>query len=275
MREKLTVLRGSRILQNALVWGLAALVTAILGVLARRDGPRIGEVPLLSPHGRLYWLVALVSAVLVGGVAQWQQRQQGAHAAEEEPIAWIAPALTILAASLVLAAYAESVRAVVVIVLGVVLLLAWHTVTHFLLGAANMQQQSVGQLGHTLFVHFLALILLAMIYVQKLRSLYSAVAIVAVVSALAFLAMQGVSHPRERRLLYAVLTGLVLGETTWALNYWRATGWLGGAVLFVCFYFITGLILAHLERALRFRDVVEYGGVALLAFGILTWAILR
>ena len=275
MREKLMLLRNIRVLRHALVWGMATLVTAILGILARRDGPRIGEVPVLSPYGRLYWLVALVSLVLVGGVAQWQQRQRGEHGSDEESVAWIAPVLTILAATLVLAAYAESIRALVVVVLGVVFLLVWHTLTHLLLAVENVQQRSLGQVGHTLFVHLLALILLAMIYVQKLRSLYSAVAILVVTSMLSFLAMQGVSHPRERRLLYAILTGLILGETTWALNYWRATGWLGGAVLFVCFYFITGLILAHLERALQVRDVVEYGGVALLAFGILTWAILR
>ncbi|WP_038039006.1 hypothetical protein [Thermorudis peleae] len=275
MREKLMLLRNIRVLRHALVWGMATLITVILGILARRDGPRIGEVPLLSPYGRLYWLVALVSLVLVGGVAQWQQRQRDEHELGEEPVAWIAPVLTILAATLVLAAYAESIRALVVVVLGVVFLLIWHTLTHRLLAVENLQQRLLGQLGHTLFVHLLALILLAMIYVQKLRSLYSAVAIVVVTSMLSFLAMQGVSHPRERRLLYAILTGLILGETTWALNYWRATGWLGGAVLFVCFYFITGLILAHLERALQVRDVVEYGGVALLAFGILTWAILR
>ena len=62
--------------------------------------------------------------------------------------------------------------------------------------------------------------------------------------------------------------GVILGEVTWALNYWPLTGWTGGALLLIAFYLVAGLILAQVGEGLRRRDLLEYGAVAALAFAI-------
>jgi hypothetical protein len=55
-----------------------------------------------------------------------------------------------------------------------------------------------------------------------------------------------------------------------ALNWWQTHGWTGGAVLLVCFYVISGVLLARTQRTvLRTRDLVEFGAVSLVALVIL------
>jgi len=61
---------------------------------------------------------------------------------------------------------------------------------------------------------------------------------------------------------------MILGEITWALNYWPLTGWTGGAILLIAFYLIAGLILAQVRAGLRRRDILEYGSIAAVAFAI-------
>jgi hypothetical protein len=41
---------------------------------------------------------------------------------------------------------------------------------------------------------------------------------------------------------------VILGEITWALNYWPLTGWTGGAVLLIAFYLVAGLLLAQCAK---------------------------
>ena len=67
----------------------------------------------------------------------------------------------------------------------------------------------------------------------------------------------------------------MLGEITWVLNYWRATGWTGGAALLIFFYLIAGLILNQLRGGVSSRDLAEYGGVSAVAFAIVAVAVLR
>jgi hypothetical protein len=76
-----------------------------------------------------------------------------------------------------------------------------------------------------------------------------------------------------RRLVYALIGGLLLGQVTWVLNYWKATGWTGGAALLVFFYFAGGLILSELREGVRVREIVEYGAIGALAFGIVVFSL--
>ncbi|MDQ7029161.1 MAG: hypothetical protein Q9O62_04970 [Ardenticatenia bacterium] len=64
---------------------------------------------------------------------------------------------------------------------------------------------------------------------------------------------------------YSAIIGLLLGELIWVLNYWRISGLMGGTLLMVGFYFLTGLAQLELRGRLSRRLVAEYAGVALLA----------
>jgi hypothetical protein len=75
----------------------------------------------------------------------------------------------------------------------------------------------------------------------------------------------------RRTLLYASVTGIGVGEVTWALNYWPLNGLQGGAFLLAVYYFVTGILTYALHARLRLRVTLEYGvitlaGLLLIAF---------
>ncbi|MCS7051425.1 MAG: hypothetical protein NZL87_07410, partial [Thermomicrobium sp.] len=93
---------------------------------------------------------------------------------------------------------------------------------------------------------------------------------------IAFLQLtEGEDIQLDRRILYAMTGGLVLAEATWVLNYWPATGWIGGAALLAVFHFLAGLLLARSERTLSWRTALEYGSTTALALAVIVWGMLR
>ena len=76
-----------------------------------------------------------------------------------------------------------------------------------------------------------------------------------------------------RRVVYAVVGALIVGQATWVINYWSATGWTGGAFLLAVFYLVAGLSAAQLRDRVQAFDVVEFGGVALVAIAIVSAAV--
>jgi hypothetical protein len=112
-----------------------------------------------------------------------------------------------------------------------------------------------------------------MIYINKYRSVFSASA-VALICFLLLLQMTDGEHASlVRRIVYAVVGALVVGQVTWVINYWSATGWTGGAFLLAVFYLVAGLSAAQLRDRVQAFDVVEFGGVALVAIAIVSAAV--
>jgi hypothetical protein len=73
----------------------------------------------------------------------------------------------------------------------------------------------------------------------------------------------------RRTLIYAGVTGVGVGEVTWALNYWPLNGLQGGAFLLAVYYFTTGVLTYALHTRLTKRVTLEYGIVALLGLVVL------
>lgn len=67
-----------------------------------------------------------------------------------------------------------------------------------------------------------------------------------------------------RRVLLAVAVGAVVAELTWALGYWSVVWYVGGAVLWLAFYVLSGIVEHGAAGLLDRRIVVEYGLVALV-----------
>lgn len=269
------------------VLGLASgAALALLGVVAQRTGPVLGSVPIIDAPGRTYWLATVLLALACGLAYQLADRtvafarltaaarQVRYDPVPDVPLAWVLPFVTFLAGAALLSVY-HSVNAIAAVALGTFLtLVAGMGARHYLYDS-DERVRDYARVVHTLVVHTVALVVLAMVYINKLRSLYSGTAVLLLAGLLLLQLTEGEDIPLDRRLLYAVVGGLVLGEITWALNYWRATGWLGGAVLLVFFYLLAGVVLIHVQRGVRRRDVLEYGAVASVAFSVLVWATLR
>jgi hypothetical protein len=161
-------------------------------------------------------------------------------------------------------------------VLGGVALFALTTatiVTHYHLRDEREGARALASVVLAFTTYASAFFLLTMIYSNKWRSMYSATAIALAATLILLQMTDGEEVAWLRRLLYALVGGLLLGQVTWALNYWAATGWSGGALLLVLFYLCAGLITQHSRNTLTRRVLVEYLVVAALAFGMVTAAV--
>ena len=123
---------------------------------------------------------------------------------------------------------------------------------------------------HTLVVHAIAFLALSAVYINKIDTIISA-PLVGILSGILILeALERGVISRPTRVLYAVLGGMVMAEIMVVLNWWPTHGWTGGAVLLVCFYLVSGVLVARAQRSLlTSRDLIEYGAVSAIALFIL------
>ncbi len=108
-----------------------------------------------------------------------------------------------------------------------------------------------------------ALVLFLLVYRTRARSLISATLVTVVSALLALELLRGSQRPLRDVALYALVTGVILGETTWALNYWRTTGYKASLVLLLIFYLVVSLGQQSLLGRLTRRILLEYAAVTL------------
>ncbi|MBC7226231.1 MAG: hypothetical protein H5T61_03245 [Thermoflexales bacterium] len=122
------------------------------------------------------------------------------------------------------------------------------------------------RLGLNVLAYLLALLFFYLIYRTRARSLVTATEVTLVAFFIA-LDLLGVAETRAARVvLYSAVIGLVVGEATWALNYWRLDNWTASLLLLLFFYLATGI--AHQYLLDRLKPTV------LLEFGLVTAAVL-
>lgn len=118
-------------------------------------------------------------------------------------------------------------------------------------------------------VYLLALALLIALFGARLRSLLSASGVLLLCTGLSLELYRHAEERAGRIWLYALLTGLVMGELTWGLNYTRFSGRAGGALLLLAFYLLSGLVQQHLWARLTRRVILEYAAVGLAGLAVL------
>jgi hypothetical protein len=123
--------------------------------------------------------------------------------------------------------------------------------------------------GLSLLTYLVAFTLYGAIYVNKLRSVYSATAVLIVTAFLVFQLLHGGEKNTKQVTIYALVAGLILGETTWALNYWSVSGLIGGTFLLFVLYVVAGLLSSHLNGTLSRRVISEFGLVSAAGFALI------
>lgn len=274
---------GWIVIRTVLLALLFAGLVAGVGWLGDQLEVGPGRVPIWSPDGRRYWLagflLAGITAVvyrLLDNPPETQQFKHGpfepSYSAGEIATNWVLPTLVVLSAVSLLGVY----RGTTALIFGAAITILGLTIgpiaRHLMVVAGDAGRERA-RIVFTLLIHGVAFLTLAMIYIHKVRSLFSATAVLIVTVLLLIALTEGEDHVFVRRLVYALVGGIMLGQVTWGLNYWQATGWTGGAVLLVCFYLYGGIILTHLRRGVEVRDVVEYGAVSTVAFGIVVYSV--
>lgn len=115
------------------------------------------------------------------------------------------------------------------------------------------------RLGLNVLAYLLALVFFYLIYRTRARSLVTATEVTLVAFLLA-LDLLGVAETRAAQVvLYSAVIGLVVGEATWALNYWRLDNWTASLLLLLFFYLATGIAQQYLLDRLKPAVLLEFG----------------
>ena len=276
MQARLQSIEHQAAYRRALLLSLPfAAALAALAAWASTRTVTTGTILLFDPAHFAFWLVgfilAVVAGVVTGRFALLARPDESGLAprlaAPTLPTTSLLPAVTVFGAVLLISIYHNALLILIAPLLfapllGAVLIARYH------LEDESGQARRMARTAHVLLTHGVAFLVLATIYINKVRSLLSATAVAVIVCLLLVQIADGERFPAERRLIYGLVGGMILGEITWALNYWPLTGWTGGAILLIAFYLIAGLILAQIREGLRRRDILEYGIIAAVAFAI-------
>jgi hypothetical protein len=185
---------------------------------------------------------------------------------------WILPGL----ATLALARFLPQSSNLLYWLIGLVAgggILAWLILANYymidaLAQDANQRMAGIARGGLDLITYLLALIFFTVIYRTRLRSLITATQVTIVASLLSLSILRNERRRIFQVFLYSGLIGLILGETTWALNYWRANALTVGVLLMLLFYVFVGLVQQYMRQRLNRRVVIEFLGVTILGIGI-------
>lgn len=182
-------------------------------------------------------------------------------------VMWTVPALTVLLAAL--AVPLAPSRLIWVggilatgLVLGLIMTAEYHTIDPQDTRFASSQTVLEGM------IYILALASFIIVYSAKSRSLLSATILFLVTSLLALARLRITGHSLSTTRVYALATGLVIGQAVWALNYSRMPGMMGGLFLLLLFHVMVGLSSQYLSGRLTSRLAIEYGLVALVGVGL-------
>jgi hypothetical protein len=262
--------------------GLAVLLTdvAVLGIPIPGPTGRLGSVPAI-------WVMGVLLVAFSAGAAEAVARTAPYTELERLPkftvmglslpgasVLWIQPAL-LTASGLVIIPLLQhrlvQAGAVLAFSFGLFAVLA---------GQQHLIEQrsvyhSLSVLGLNLATYLIAIGGYSAIYIWKLRSLVSG----PLVAGFTFLIMLDflwrTGQPLRRVMALSLVSGLVAAEIIWALNYWRASGFLGGTLLFFTFYLLSGMLAAYLLDHLRRRDMLEYGLVGTVGLFLIFAAALQ
>jgi hypothetical protein len=179
---------------------------------------------------------------------------------------WMLPGLIVLLASQTLGlSDSAPVWAASLVGVGIVLWLTINAELQLLTTNTGLWPRLWQQLAG----YMIAFLFFVVIYNTRSRSAVSATGIL-IVAGMAALALLRQSPERiVQSWLLAGVTGISLGQMTWALNYWRAATLNAGLLLFLTFYVLVGLSQQHLTGTVTRRTVLEFAGVTLVAMVVI------
>ncbi len=109
--------------------------------------------------------------------------------------------------------------------------------------------------------YLMGFVLFVLIYQTRTRSLVTATLTLLIATVLA-IDLLSVADVQARRMLpFAGIVGLIIGESTWALNYWQISAWVGGLLLLLIFYTSINVAHQHLLDRLDLSTLVELAAV--------------
>lgn len=210
-------------------------VLAIAGVdWVLRDHPyvRAGQVPFLFPFWMAPALMALALGILLTRLTVW-------------PL-WIAALI------------------VGIFIIGLLIVAEYVTI------ATNAASYAVARLAVTALSYLIAFGLFTLIYSARERSIISASATMFVAFTLSLDLLGPHIIGLKRAALFALIIAWLVGQGTWAMNYWNISNLSAGVLLLTVFYVSIGLVQQHFQERLSRSVLLEFAVVSLIAI-VVAW----
>jgi len=128
---------------------------------------------------------------------------------------------------------------------------------------------AVARLALNVLAYLLAFAFFVIVYQTRTRSLVTATVILLISFLVALDLLSGAEAPFRRVVLFAWVAGFIVGESTWALNYWQVSAWAGGLFLLLIFYVVANVAHQYLLERLSASVLVEFAVVAAIVLTII------
>jgi hypothetical protein len=271
MTQELRQTINNRILTLLALIAMAPALLLVIDLPMRDFSVDIFGAPLTIQFGVNTLLITLVPVMAIAGV-DWVLREhpvvQRGEVGYLFPF-WIAPGLGTLAVCLLLTRISTwplwiAVLAAGIVVIGILVNAEYGALSSDLAGYANSRLIVSG------LTYVIAYVLYAVIYAQRERTVVSATQ----TALLTFLFAVELLAPHRIGLGKAVLNALVLaflvGQATWAMNYWNISTWSAGVLLLAWLYVGVGISQEFHEGQPARGVLLEYGAVTAVAL-VVVW----
>lgn len=128
----------------------------------------------------------------------------------------------------------------------------------------DARSYATARLALNVLAYLMAFVIFVLIYQTRTRSLVTATLTLFTATLLALDLLSVADVSVGRMLPFAGVVGLIIGESTWALNYWRVGAWTGGLLLLLIFYVLINVAHQHLLDRLSASILIEITAVIVL-----------
>ncbi|MEI7556473.1 hypothetical protein [Candidatus Chlorohelix sp.] len=197
----------------------------------------------------------------------------GRNKFEIAPFAWIIPGMLVVGSYLFIRLFADAVVQISGTILFSLLILLVVIAQYYSLGRQS-RYYGWAVIGLNITTYLTGFLIFSSVYVNKWRAFISAPLIGLTGLLLAYELLRQTRAPGGKVLTACLITGIILGEVAFALNYWAVSALVGGIVPLLICYILIGLLQAHLTGNLNKAVLREYLAVSVISIALVVWAVL-
>jgi hypothetical protein len=253
----------------------AALLTFALALFARSLDLLRTDVPLRASDGRFFWGLTIIAVIAFGYVVGYVSTSGVlSGAVDRVRTGTVASNGAILPALVIFAAVQFSAWDSRLVVVFAAPLLAGAgvftaVVVRFYLLSNDDAVVPGARLVHLALTTGVAFLSLSLARGWMGGPGYTLVVTAIIASLLLYQGFDGIRAFPIRRIAYALVGGVVVGETALALSYWPPSGWFGGAFVTTVFVVVILTIEAILSRRISTDLAARYLGAGVGVCGLL------
>lgn len=271
MTQRLNQALANRIFTLLALIAIAPALLIVVDLPARAYTLNVLGSPVTLNFTTDTLLVTLVPVLAVAGV-DWVLREH--PSVRRGTIAylfpfWMAPGIGALALSLLLSSIGNWALWLTALMVGVgtigILIYAEYVTLD-----ADFSSFANARLIVTGLTYVIAFALFTLIYAQRDRTVISATQIMLITFVLSLELLEPHRIGLRSATLGAAVVAFLIGQGTWAINYWNVSTWSAGVLLLAMFYVCVGLTQQHHQGQLTRGVLIEYCAVALIAL-VVVW----